>query len=197
MKNPPQLWVLAGGNGAGKSTFYRLFLKPRGIKLINADLIAREIDPENPEKAGYRAAHLAVRIMEDMLEQGLSFCCETVFSHPSKVDLTARAKALGYEIILVFVHLETPALHEARVSQRVAEGGHSVPSEKIYTRLPRTLQNIAAVLPLADEARILDNSSRKNPFRQIAVIKQGKFKALVSPLPEWIRLLLQYFTEQP
>ncbi len=87
MTSAKQLWLLAGGNGAGKSTFYRLFLAPRGIKLVNADLIAREINPEHPDKFSYEAAEISGRVMKDLLLNGVSFCYETVFSHESKVDL--------------------------------------------------------------------------------------------------------------
>ena len=73
MTPPKQLWVLAGGNGAGKTTFHRLFLAPRGIRLLNADQIAAKINPESPERAGYEAAHLISRLGEDLLNQGVSF----------------------------------------------------------------------------------------------------------------------------
>ncbi len=186
-----QLWVLAGGNGAGKSTFHRLFLAPRGVKLLNADLIAADLDPERPAKAGYQASYLTGKLGEELLRQGSSFCFETVFSHASKIDFVAKAKALGYEIVLVYIHLETVALNEARVSQRVAEGGHPVPREKIRTRIPRTLKHIAAVLPLADEARLLDNSFRDNPYRQVALVKQGQRLESIDPLPKWAEDLLR------
>jgi predicted ABC-type ATPase len=186
-----QLWVLAGGNGAGKTTFHRLFLAPRGIKLLNADLIAAKINPESPEKAGYEAAHLISRLGEDLLNQGVSFCFETVFSHESKIDFVARAKALGYKTILVYIHLDTPALNEARVCQRVSEGGHNVPPEKTRTRIPRTMKNIATVLPLADEARLLDNSSRDNPYLEVAVVKRGRRIRSVEPLPKWAADILK------
>jgi len=191
MKNQRQLWILAGANGAGKSTFYRLFLKSRGIKLINADIIARAINPVNQESAGYKAMVLAEKIREDLLLQGISFCFETVFSHPSKIDFIARAKSLGYHIVLVYIHLETPELNEARVHQRVAEGGHDVPAQKIRSRIPRTMKNIAAVLPLIDEARLLDNSLFDAPFRKIAVIERGALTDSISPLPGWARKILK------
>jgi predicted ABC-type ATPase len=186
-----QLWVLAGGNGAGKSTFHRLFLAPRGVKLLNADRIAAEINPKAPEKAAYTAAHLILRLGEDLLSQGVSFCFETFFSHESKIDFVARAKALGYEIILVYIHLDTPALNEARVHQRVAEGGHHVPAEKIHTRIPRTMKHVAAVLPLVDEAWLLNNSSRKDPYRQVAVVKRGRRIKTLDPLPNWAEEILR------
>ncbi|MCX5895605.1 MAG: dephospho-CoA kinase, partial [Proteobacteria bacterium] len=73
-----QLWLLTGGNGVGKSTFYYIFLESKGIKLVNADLIAKEINPENPEKFSYEAANLANQLMDDLLNHGISFCYETV-----------------------------------------------------------------------------------------------------------------------
>lgn len=185
-----QLWLLAGGNGAGKSTFYRLFLAPKGIRLVNADLIAKAIDSQHPENVSYEAAGMAERFRNSLVEKGVSFCYETVFSHVSKVDFVAKAKAAGYVIILVYVHLESGDLNAARVSQRVAEGGHNVPVEKIYKRIPRAMENVAAVLPLVDEARLLDNSFKENPFQQIAIVKKGRQIHLMDPLPAWAASLL-------
>lgn len=185
-----QLWVLAGGNGAGKSTFYQVALAPHGVKLINADTIAAVINPEAPEMVSYEAAGIAERIREAMLLQGTSFCFETVFSHPSKIDFIAKAKGLAYEVILVFIHLDTPQLNEARVHQRVSHGGHNVPAEKIFGRLPRTIRNVRKVLPLVDEARLLDNSSHDNPFVPVAVVKKGSCIWRTDPLPGWALELL-------
>lgn len=190
MSNLKQLWVLAGGNGAGKSTFYNLYLKKHGVKFVNADLIAKEIDPDNPEDLNYQAATIAAKIREDLLSQGISFCFETVFSHESKIDFIAKAKARGYQVILVYIHLIDSNLNEARVIQRVSEGGHSVPSEKIHNRIPRIMKHIKAALPLVDEARFLDNSSKENPFQQTAVLKNGNYTGIASPLPEWAQEML-------
>ena len=190
MAAPKQLWVLAGGNGAGKSTFYNLYLSKYGMKFVNADLIAKDMDPENPEGQSYSAATVAAKIREDLISQGVSFCFETVFSHESKIDFLAQAKANGYEIILVYVHLFDSSLNEARVKQRVAEGGHGVPPEKIHSRIPRTMQLMKTALSIVDEARILDNSSRDDPFQQIIVMKSGNYETRADPLPGWARDLL-------
>ena len=186
-----QLWVLAGGNGAGKTTFYNLFLAPKGIKLVNADIIAKAINPENPEKFSYAAANVAEKIREKLLQQGVPFCFETVFSHVSKIDFVANAKAQGYEIILVYIHLDTSELNEARVYQRITEGGHNVPVDKIHSRIPRTMQHIGAVLPLVNEARLLDNSYRNNPFQQVACVKRGRRQWINDPLPYWAEEILR------
>ncbi len=186
-----QLWILSGGNGAGKSTFYNMFLAPRGIKLVNADIIAKVINPENPESVSYDAAHVAERIRQKLLEQGVSFCFETVFSHVSKIDFVANAKARGYEIILVYIHLATAKLNEARVYQRITEGGHPVPPDKIHSRIPRAMKHIRTVLPLVNEARLLDNSFRSDPFQQVASVKRGKREWVKEPLPQWAEEILK------
>jgi predicted ABC-type ATPase len=185
MSGEKQLWVLAGGNGAGKTTFYNHYLSKYGIKFVNADLIARAMDSDHPERLSYEAATLATEIRENMIAQEESFCFETVFSHGSKIDFIAMAKAHGYTVILVYIHLIDPSLNEARVYQRTLEGGHDVPAEKIQSRIPRTVRNIKTVLPLVDEAWILDNSSGKNRFQQIAVIESGYCEKKVDPLPAW------------
>ena len=185
-----QLWILAGGNGAGKTTFYEKLLAPKGIRLVNADMIAKIINPNNPESVSYKAASLVDKIREKFLYQGITFCFETVFSHVSKIDFVAKAKANNYEIILIYIHLDTLELNEARVYQRVTEGGHNVPVAKIHSRIPRTIKNIAKTLPLINEARLLNNSSRDNPFQIVATVKQGGRKYAVNPLPEWAEYIL-------
>jgi predicted ABC-type ATPase len=186
----PQLWVLTGGNGAGKTTFYHMALAPRGVKLVNADAIAKIIHPEKPESVSYQAAGIAENIRNSLLMQGTSFCFETVFSHPSKIDFIGRAKSLGYEIIMIYIHLATPLLNEARVWQRVSQGGHSVPAEKIHSRIPRTMQYVAQALPLTDETRLLDNSFREDLFRQVAIVRKGRCAWTADPLPVWAGQML-------
>lgn len=106
MRQEKQLWLLAGGNGAGKTTFYRLQLEPLGMPFVNADVLAKQLYPDHPEQHSYEAARIAEAIRLRLLQDGRTFCFETVFSHPSKIDFVASAKALGYEIVLVFIHLE-------------------------------------------------------------------------------------------
>jgi len=188
-----QLWILAGGNGAGKSTFYRTQLEPLGLQFINADILAKELYPQAPEEHSYDAAKLATEMRFRLLHEGRSFCFETVFSHPSKIDFVAQAKALGYQIILVFIHLDTVSLNQARVAQRLSEGGHNVPDEKVANRIPRLLQNIKQTLPLCDEVRILNNSRIDNPFQQVAVIRNGQTIQQGIPLPDWAKDLLECY----
>ncbi len=188
-----QLWVLTGGNGAGKTTFYHHFLAPTGLPFINADIIAHNLDSKNTEAMSYEAAKIAGKLRHDMLQRGRSFCFETVFSHPSKIDFIAKAKALNYQVILVYIHLQTDTLNQARVAQRVTEGGHNVPADKIISRIPRTMANVNSAIPLADIVKIYDNSSKESPYIPIAEITDGIAHKHVSPLPEWATLIMDGF----
>ena len=188
----PTLWVLSGGNGAGKSTFYRLILEPLGVPFVNADLVARVIDPDDPEEASYAAARLAENFRQSMLEARVSFCFETVFSHPSKIDFIASARSLGYCINLVYVGLGDSSLNEARVAQRVSEGGHSVPADKIRKRIPRTLNHVSAAVPLVDGFIVVDNSSKSDPLRELYRVTNGAL-TVANPsktMPDWALALL-------
>lgn len=190
MNKKKQLWLLAGGNGAGKSTFYRTRLAPKGMPFVNADILAKLLYPQAPEAHSYNAAMLAQQIRVQLLREGRSFCFETVFSHPSKIDFVAQAKIVGYEIVLVFIHLNDVALNQARIAQRVSEGGHYVPDDKVISRIPRTLKFVRKALPLCDEVYILDNSRVDNPFQQLAVIRDGQIIFRHDPMPDWCRELL-------
>jgi len=185
-----QLWMLVGGNGAGKTTFYQQRLKPLGIPFINADEIAKEVFPDDPESNSYLAAKLAEKMRMQLLQEGKSFCFETVFSHPSKIDFIAQAKALGYQVVLVFIHIETSQLNIARVHQRVMDGGHSVPEEKILARIPRAMANVKKVIPLCDQVRVLDNSRLDQPYQTVLTIKHGHVHAHADDLPTWAKKLV-------
>ena len=191
MGDARQLWLLAGGNGAGKSTFYQTRLQPLGLPFVNADIIARELYPDAPEEHSYDAARIAEEIRFGLLRDGRSFCFETVFSHPSKIDFVAHAKTLGYQVILVFIHLESAELNKARISQRIEAGGHHVPDEKVEQRIPRLLKHVKTVIPLCDQVHILDNSSARNPFKPVMVIRDGKIEVQQSTVPEWAEAFMR------
>ena len=185
MNQQPQLWLLVGGNGAGKSTFHRLALERLGLPFVNADVLARIAYPEAPEANSYAAARLAAQQRDSLLLQGLSFCYETVYSHPSKIDVVARARSLGYRIILVLIHLQQPELNLARVSQRVQERGHHVPDDKVIQRIPRMLVHVRRSIPLLDELRVFDNSSAETPFLPVFSLCDGLLEPHMDPLPAW------------
>ena len=183
--NKPQLFVLVGGNGAGKSTFFQQFLKAKDLPFVNADLIAKEFYHDNAEARSYDAAMLAAQQRKILLTQKQSFCFETVFSHPSKVDFLADAIAMGYEVLLIGIFLDSIELNAARVCHRVACGGHTVPENKILRRIPRTIENIKLAIPLVSETWLIDNSSITKPFKHTLRFKQGRLVYRSEDLPDW------------
>jgi len=188
--------VIAGGNGAGKTTYYDLYLAPKGIPIINADKIARTLSQNDPESAIALAAILSRDLVPVFLKQGANFCYETVFSHPSKVKYLEMAKDLWYEVNLIYIHLTNSKLNEARVTARVSSGGHSVPVDKIHSRIPRTMKNIKEAIRISDKTLLIDNSSINNPFKQIAKISKKKITLYVEDAPEWVEELLKGYLPQ-
>lgn len=169
-----QLWILAGGNGAGKSTFYDRYLKTKGLSFVNADRLAKEISSKQDAKVIRAAQKQAMKACLQKILDGETFCFETVFSHPSKLDLIKTAKSKGYEVNLVFIHLERHELNAARVFQRVENGGHNVPYEKIKSRIPRSIENLKLAIRLVDNVALVDNSSTQDPLKTVARIRDQK-----------------------
>lgn len=190
------LIVIAGSNGAGKSTFFDLYLRPRGFRFVNADVIAAGIPGDDPATLAYRAAELAEIERRALIARGDTFVMETVLSDPhgAKLGLLRDAQEAGYRIALLFIGIDGPELSSARVSQRVAQGGHDVPDEKIVARFPRTLANAAAALRIADAAWIFDNADAEHPYRLVATARDGRLVARHPPVPSWCRKLTRGLT---
>ncbi|MDE0135279.1 MAG: AAA family ATPase [Acidimicrobiaceae bacterium] len=169
----PVLHVIVGPNGAGKSTFHRSVLAPSALEFVNADNIAARLWPGEEEERSYDAARLAEERRTDLLSERRSFVAETVFSHESKVDLLRRASEAGYVVVLHVIMI-SEALAVERVAHRVANGGHSVPEDKIRSRHRRLWSHVARAAGIADETVVYDNSSASSPFKIVATYRSGK-----------------------
>jgi predicted ABC-type ATPase len=154
-----RLDLVVGPNGAGKSTFVDERLAPLlpGSVFVNADVIAEDRWPDSPEEHSYEAARIAATIRDTLIAQGESFIAETVFSHPSKLDLIDRARRAGYVVVLHVV-LVPVELSVARVAERVVEGGHRVPEHKIRERFARLWPLVADARGRADHTTVYDNT---------------------------------------
>lgn len=160
----PVFYLLAGPNGAGKSTLYRSAaasgLLPANAEFVNADLHEASALQHitDPQERSAQARAWADASRSACLAQGRTFVSETVFSHPSKLSLMQEARAAGFTVVLLVVCVNDPRQLLGRVAQRVAEGGHDVPSGRILARYPRTLQHLQDAIPLADLALLYDTS---------------------------------------
>lgn len=183
----PVIVALAGPNGAGKTTFYQAHLQPAGLRFLNADVLARELNLDP-----YAAARLAGVLRRQLVEQRESFVLETVFSDPvgDKLAFLKEAAATVATVVLCFIGISGPEVSEARVAMRVSQGGHDVPTEKLVARFPRTLANLKTALRELPHVWIFDNDDLRTPFRQVAVFENSQRVTLNETVPEWLAPLL-------
>jgi predicted ABC-type ATPase len=169
----PVLHVLAGPNGAGKSTFVHEVLRPvTGLPFINADEIAAARWPGHESEHAYEASAAAASARAELLEQRRSFITETVFSHPSKVDLIRRSVGAGF-LVTLHVMLIPIEVTVHRVDYRVAQGGHAVPPAKIRERYERLWPLVVEARAIADRTTFYDNSLASQPFKPVATYDRG------------------------
>ena len=180
-----QLHLVLGPNGAGKTTFVTAFLAPElpHYPYVNADEIARIKWPAEPERHAYEAAQLAADTRARLLTEGRSFIAETVFSHPSKLDLIRSAQDAGYQVVL-HVMLVPEELAVKRVAYRVRAGGHDVPEQKIRERYHRLWPLAAKAIAIADRSVVYDNSLNDGPAKVAQFFKGSPSGALT--WPEWV-----------
>lgn len=170
----PVLHVVAGPNGSGKTTLCERILVPAThLPFVNADHIARERWPGDEEAHGHDAARLAAEDRQRRIAAGTSFIAETVFSHPSKLDLLERAREHRY-LVSLHVVLVPEELSVARVKLRAEQGGHSVPIAKVRARYRRLWPLLRQAVQLADDATVYDNSRIAEPFRIVMRYRGGK-----------------------
>ncbi|WP_343571784.1 zeta toxin family protein [Mycobacterium sp.] len=159
-----RLDLVVGPNGAGKSTFVELTLAPllRGSAFVNADEIAKQRWPDDAASHSYEAARVAAQTRTKLIALGASFIAETVFSHPSKLELIDAARAADYAIVL-HVLLIPEELAVERVRCRVSAGGHDVPENKIRERYQRLWEFVAVAVVRCDASTVYDNSGLTGP----------------------------------
>ncbi|MCU1346161.1 MAG: hypothetical protein JWL70_2427 [Acidimicrobiia bacterium] len=180
----PVLHLLVGPNGAGKSTFYDTVIEPvTRLDFVNADVIAALRWPDDPAAQSYDAAVVAAERRAQLLESRTSFVTETVFSHESKLQFLRSAVDAGY-LVTLHVVMIPEALAVARVANRVAYGGHTVPPKKIRARYRRLWPLVAKAIDAADSALVYDNSRAATPFRLVASFEHGRL-ATATHWPAW------------
>lgn len=180
-----RLDLIVGPNGAGKTTFARTRVLPNlpGSVFVNADEIAKRRWPGHEEERAYDAAKIAEETRSKLIEARVAFVAETVFSHPSKLDLIREAKTAGFTVALHAI-LVPLSVSLARVPRRVAEGGHSVPPGKIAERYERLWPLVVQALALVDVGTVYDASGRFGDPVPVLRTHQG---LAVGPVtwPEW------------
>jgi len=157
----PHLYIIAGCNGAGKTTASFTIL-PDILdcrEFVNADNIAAGISPFNVESVAIEAGRIMLHRIEELLHLGVDFAIETTLATRSYVSLIRRAKALGYNISLIYIWLNSPDLAQQRVAERVKKGGHNIPANVIRRRYYKGISNLFKLfMPICDTWIVADNS---------------------------------------
>lgn len=157
----PNLYIIAGCNGAGKTTASMTIL-PEILdcrEFVNADMIAYGISPLNMESVAFQAGRLMLKRIEELLEAGDDFAFETTLATRSYVNTIKEAKAKGYEVTLLYFWLHSPEQAKKRVEERVAKGGHNIPDDVVERRYYRGIKNFLELYsPICDKWSLLDNT---------------------------------------
>ena len=156
------LYIIAGPNGSGKTTFVRRFLPHYAdcINFVNADLIAAGLSPFSPDVAAIKAGRIMLEQIQEHINAGHDFAIETTLAGRSYVRLLKDLKKKGYKIHLFYLWLHKPDLALKRIAERVRAGGHDVPAEVVRRRYARSVYNFFHLYwPLLDSWMLFDNSA--------------------------------------
>jgi predicted ABC-type ATPase len=172
------IYVLAGVNGAGKSSVLSAPFLGGGLEVFNPDQATEQLLDANPhlrpEQANSLAWHQGKKMLEAAVALRNDFVFETTLGGGTITKILERALGLGTGVYMSYVGLEGPELHIARVRSRVAAGGHDIPEERIRSRYDTSRVNLIRLLPKLTELRVYDNSAPADP------------KLGVPPVPELI-----------
>lgn len=199
----PTIYVLAGTNGAGKSSIIGAMFLKQGVPYFNPDEATNRIRAANPgitlAEANSAAWHAGKRLLQRAIDERLDFAFETTLGGRTFAQMLEIALSKHIEVRIWYVGLSGPDLHIARVRSRVARGGHDIPSEKILQRYTQSLYNLIRLLPKLTELRVYDNSEEADPStgaapspKLILHLNQGRIVALcdLHIAPQWTKPIL-------
>lgn len=182
------LYIIAGCNGAGKTTasFTILVDTLECMEFINADEIAKGLSPFQPEKVAFEAGRIMLNRIKELLHKGVNFSIESTLSTKSYKHLIINAQQKGYKVSILYFWLQSVELAKERVKSRVLEGGHNIEPQIIERRYFRGIKNFLELyIHMADAVLIFDNSfgnhqliAQTNSVKKIDVIDEVKFQKL-------------------
>ncbi len=197
------IYVLAGTNGAGKSSIMGAMLLEQAVEYFNPDQAALRIQSANPDisqaDANSVAWHQGKRLLERAIRERFDFAFETTLGGHTIVALLESGIAIGIEVRVWYVGLRNVELHIERVRARVARGGHDIPNATIRKRFDLSRYNLIRLLPKLTELRVFDNSDEADPHagsapepKLILRMDRGAVVSLcdLTRAPEWTKPIL-------
>jgi predicted ABC-type ATPase len=198
-----RIYVLAGTNGAGKSSLMGAMLLQQGVEYFDPDRAAKQILSANPglsQLEGNSAAwHEGKRLLERAITEKLDFAFETTLGGKTIPHLLDKALSEGIEVTIWYAGLDSVERHIARVRSRVAHGGHDIPEDRIRERYSLSRLNLIRLLPRLTELLLYDNSKEADPRTGTAPepvlilhLVQGKVRETceLARVPEWAKPIL-------
>lgn len=199
----PTIHVLAGVNGAGKSSIGESEFNRKGSPVFNPDAIARQIRTLHPDidltLANAHAWQIGKSLLEQAIAEGSDYRFETTLGGRTIAQLLERAAQSGHRLHVWFCGLASAELHLRRVRSRVAHGGHDIPEQKIRERWTGSRENLIRLLPLIDHLRLYDNSHEADPAEgrqpQPVLLLEMKRRKITAPAdlsgaPDWAQPII-------
>lgn len=174
--------IFAGVNGAGKSTLYQINDTFKNMPRVNVDEIVRDIGDWRNIRDVFSAGKIAVKMIAQYLNEGISFNQETTLCGNSIIKNILKAKELGYIIELHYVGVDSVEIAKDRVRYRVENGGHGIPEADIEKRYIETFQHLNQIISECNLIAFYDNTES---FRRFAICKNGELVRLSRNVPSW------------
>lgn len=186
-----KLYIIAGPNGAGKTTASYTIL-PEIFKckdFINADEIARGLSPFDPDSVAIQAGRIMLHRINELLTKNITFALETTLAAKSYIKFIEKAQKQGYEVILLFLSLNSEELAIKRVENRVKEGGHNIPIDVIKRRYTNGLHNFFRLYKqTVDKWLFVDNSGEDFHF----IAEGSNMDIIIKDEVQWEKLKRVY-----
>ena len=203
MPELPIIHVLAGVNGAGKSSIGQSEFNRNDAPVFNPDTVAHQIRNLHPDipiaTANAHAWQIGKALLEQAIAGGRDYRFETTLGGRSIAQLLEKAARAGHRLHIWFCGLASADLHIRRVRNRVSHGGHDIPEEKIRERWNRSRENLIRLLPLIEHLRVFDNSAESDPAegqrpRPVLLLEMQRGKitapADLSGAPDWAQPII-------
>ena len=191
--------IIAGINGAGKSSIAGEKMRREGSNYFNPDEVARGLMDRDasltPHEANARAWMMGYKELSRAIEDGANFTLETTLGGTSICEKLHEAMKRGQKVRIFYIGLDSPELHIERVAARVAKGGHDIPEDRIRQYWKKSIHNMLSLIPHCAEVQVFDNSApasergKPQPVRLFSLVGDELAFPLVDPMPEWAKLL--------